>query len=203
MASVFGYSLSLVLVVAGVALCVAEAMAPGAHFIVLGVALLVAGLVGLLLGGPGGVPLLSEPIVLAGVVLLVGAATLYAYRAVDVYAGDQIGRTSDSDDLTGKRGVVTQRVTRSGGTVRLDDGGFDPTFSARPRGDELPEGTEIVVVDPGGGSVLTVQSLAAYEAEQSGGGTTGDPGDAGGTGGGDDGGDGDRRQPGGYRPDDG
>lgn len=166
MASVFGYSLPLLLVVAGVALCVAEAMAPGAHLIVLGVALLVAGLVGLLLGGPGGaLPYAAEPLALAALILVFGAIALYVYRGVDIYAGDDSGRTQSSESYKGREGVVTQRVTRSAGRIRLHDGGFDPTFSARTRSGEIPEGTDVVVVDPGGGSVLTVEPVEAQDDE--------------------------------------
>jgi len=112
-----GLPLSLVLLLAGTGLLVAEAMAPGAHFIVVGIALLAAGLVGLLLPASlGGL----VPFVLAAVVLVTGAATLYAYREFDIYGGSASGQTSDSDALTGKNGRVTERVTEDAGEVKLD-----------------------------------------------------------------------------------
>ncbi|PSP51470.1 protease, partial [Halobacteriales archaeon QH_3_68_24] len=67
-----GNNLALFLLLAGAGLTIAEAFAPGAHFIVLGVALLVAGLVGLVLPSSMG---LVAPAVLAAVVLGAGAAT--------------------------------------------------------------------------------------------------------------------------------
>ncbi|MFB6165385.1 MAG: NfeD family protein [Haloarculaceae archaeon] len=158
--AVFGQQLALLLVVAGAALVVAEALAPGAHFIVLGVALLVAGLAGLLLPASIGV---FAPLVLAAIVIIVGGVTLYGYRQFDFYGGKGAGRTRDSDDLRGKTGRVTERVTESGGEVKLDRGGFNPHYRARCLDGELPEGTEVIVVDPGGGNVVTVEAISAIE----------------------------------------
>ncbi|WP_049893583.1 NfeD family protein [Halogranum rubrum] len=145
--------LPLLLIVAGIGLSLAEALAPGAHFVVLGVALLAAGLVGLLLGPFAG------PIVLALLVFLFGALALYGYREFDIYGGKGTGQTSDSDSLKGKTGRVTERVTPTDGEIKLDSGGFNPYYAARSLHGEIPEGTEVMVVDPGGGNVVTVESL--------------------------------------------
>jgi membrane protein implicated in regulation of membrane protease activity len=151
-------TLPLALVAAGLGLSVLEALAPGAHFIVLGVALLAAGLVGLVLGP------LASPIVLGVFVLVFGALALYGYREFDVYGGKGSGRTSDSTSLRGRTGRVTERVTPTEGEVKLDSGGFNPLYSARSVDGEIPEGTEVMVVDPGGGNVVTVESMsAAYD----------------------------------------
>jgi membrane protein implicated in regulation of membrane protease activity len=152
-------TLPLVLVVAGVVISILEAVAPGAHLVVLGVALLVAGILGLIL------PVLATPLALAAMVLTVGAAALWGYRNLDLYGGTDAGRTSDSQDLTGREGVVTERVTQTDGRVRLYDGGFDPTFSARSFDDPIPEGQDVIVVDPGGGSVLTVAALDELDGD--------------------------------------
>lgn len=153
MIEVLGRSLSLVLVVAGTALCVLEAFAPGAHFVVLGVALLVAGLVGLF------VPAAATPFVLAGVVLAAGVGALYVYRHFDFYEGTGRGQTSTSSDLRGVRGYVLEPVTERSGMVELESGGFDPTYAARTISGTIDEGAEVVVVDPGGGNVLTVEAV--------------------------------------------
>jgi membrane protein implicated in regulation of membrane protease activity len=153
------------LVVAGLGLMGLEALAPGAHFVVLGVALLVAGMVGVVLGpvlGLGGVILAA---VLAGVVIASGAGTLYAYRKFDFYGGKQMGQTSDSDSLRGKSGRVTERVTQSGGQVKLDGGGFNPYYAARALDGEIPEDERVMVTDPGGGNVVTVEALGAIEGD--------------------------------------
>jgi len=155
-----GLPLSLVLLLAGTGLIVAEALAPGAHFIVIGVALLVAGLVGVLL--PPGLGALSV-FILAAVVLLAGAVSLYAYREFDFYGGRGSGQTSDSEALRGKTGRVTERVTTSDGEVKLEEGGFNPYYRARTTSGTIEEGEEVIVVDPGGGNVVTVESLGSAD----------------------------------------
>jgi membrane protein implicated in regulation of membrane protease activity len=154
-------SLPLVLVVAGLGLMGLEALAPGAHFVVLGVALLIAGLVGFALGSFLGPVVLAA--VLAAVVLASGAGTLYTYRKFDFYGGKGTGRTSDSDALRGKTGHVTERVTSTSGEVKLDGGGFNPYYGARTPDGEIPEGEPVMVTDPGGGNVVTVEALGAIE----------------------------------------
>lgn len=155
-----GLPLSLVLLLAGAGLMVAEALAPGAHFIVLGVALLVAGLVGLLI--PPSLAAIT-PFVLAAVILGAGGAALWAYREFDFYGGRGSGRTSDSDSLRGKTGRVTERVTETDGEVKLEGGGFNPHFRARTVDGSIDVGEEVIVVDPGGGNVVTVEAVARFD----------------------------------------
>jgi membrane protein implicated in regulation of membrane protease activity len=150
-------TLPLLLIVAGLGLSIAEAMAPGAHFAVLGVALLAAGIVGFLLGP------LAGPLALAVLVLVFGSLALLGYRRFDFYGDASAGRTSDSASLRGRTGRVTERVTPQSGNVKLDRGGFNPNYAARSMDGEIPVGTEILVVDPGGGNVLTVASMADAE----------------------------------------
>ena len=156
-----GQNLSLFLLLAGAALVIAEAFAPGAHFMVLGVALLAAGLVGLFL--PTGLGVLA-PLILAGLVLVSGAAAFYVYRQFDFYGGKGGEQTSDSDSLRGEIGRVTERITATGGEVKLEAGGFNPYYRARSVDGEIGEGTEVMVVDPGGGNVITVEPVASERA---------------------------------------
>jgi len=162
MVDVFGLftaSLPMLLLLSGAALIVAEAFAPGAHFFVAGVALFAAGLVGLLLNAviPGlGV---LKILILTVVVIASSLATLYAYRELDVYGGTSEGRTTDSQSLRGKTGRVTERVTPTEGEVKLESGGFNPYYRARSVDGEIPEGEEVMVMDPGGGNLLTVESV--------------------------------------------
>lgn len=151
-------TLPLALVVAGLGLSVAEALVPGAHFVVLGVALLLAGVIGLLL------PALAGPVALGLLVMLFGGLALYGYRELDLY-GREAGRTRDSDSLKGATAQVTERVTPTEGEVRVESGGFNPYYAARSVDGEFPEGTEVMVVDPGGGNVLTVEALDPVEDE--------------------------------------
>jgi len=150
-------TLPLLLIVAGLGLSIAEAMAPGAHFAVLGVALLAAGIVGVLLGP------LAGPLVLAVLVLVFGSLALAGYRRFDLYGDANAGQTSDSGSLRGRTGRVTEHVTPQSGAVKLDRGGFDPNYAARTIDGEIPVDTEVLVVDPGGGNVLTVTSLEDLE----------------------------------------
>ncbi|PSP56583.1 protease [Halobacteriales archaeon QS_1_67_19] len=150
-------SLPLLLLVAGLGLAIAEALIPGAHFIVLGVALILAGAAGLVLGP------LASPLLLAGLVLVFGAAALYAYRELDLYGGKGVARTRDSDSLKGETGRVTERVSPEEGQIKLHEGGFNPFYAARSIRGEIPEGTEVMVVDPGGGNVVTVEPLESIE----------------------------------------
>jgi membrane protein implicated in regulation of membrane protease activity len=158
-------SVPRLLVLAGVGLVGAEALAPGAHFIVLGVALLGAGLAGLLLGAflPALLGGLIGTLLLAFLVLVIGAAALYVYREFDIYAGTGVGKTRDSDSLRGLTGRVTERVTETEGQVKLDRGGFNPYYAARTIDGEIAEGEEVIVVDPGGGNVVTVQSIGVVD----------------------------------------
>ncbi|ELZ58777.1 NfeD family protein, partial [Haloferax sp. ATCC BAA-646] len=94
-----------------------------------------------------------------------GALALYGYRELDIYGGKGEGKTSDSDALTGKTGRVTERVTPTSGEVKLDEGGFNPYYAARSVHGELEEGTEVIVVDPGGGNVVTVEGVGPGEDE--------------------------------------
>ncbi|QLG63233.1 NfeD family protein [Halorarum salinum] len=152
-------TLPLLLVASGLIISIMEALAPGAHLIVVGIALLAAGLVGLLLG-PLAAPLAS-PFVLGLLVMLFGAVAFYGYRELDVYGGKGQQQTSDSASLRGSTGRVTERVSPTAGEIKLDGGGFNPYYSARSVSGEIDEGTEVMVVDPGGGNVVTVESLEA------------------------------------------
>jgi membrane protein implicated in regulation of membrane protease activity len=149
--------LPLLLVAAGLGLGIAEALAPGAHFVVLGAALTLAGLAGLL------VPALAGPLALGVLVLVFGAVALFVYREFDLYGGGETGRTTDSASLRGRTGRVTERVTPTEGEVRLAAGGFNPFYAARSVDGEIAEGQEVIVVDPGGGNVLTVEPVAGGE----------------------------------------
>lgn len=153
MVSLLGESLSTLLLAAGLILTVLEGFAPGAHFIVLGVALLAAGLLGVL------VPAAATPLVLGLTVLVAGAGSFYLYRHFEFYAGTDRGKTEGSAELAGQQGYVLERVTPRSGRVKIESGGFDPTYAARSVDGEIPAGTPIIVVDPGGGNVLKVEAI--------------------------------------------
>lgn len=153
MVTVFGFELAAIIVLVGLVLMALEAVAPGANLIVIGIAMMGAGLVGLL------EPSLATPIAQAGLILLFGAVTLYGYQRLDLYGGKGREQTSDSASLIGQTGFVTERVTETDGEIKLENGGFDPHFRCRSTGAPIPEGTRARVVDPGGGNVLIVEPV--------------------------------------------
>ena len=162
-ADLFGpETLPLLLLTAGLLLSMAEALAPGANFIVVGIALIGAGLAGVVLATLGVAGTLLT-LLMAVFTLLFGAAAFYGYHEFDLYGGKGQQQTSDSDSLKGQMGTVTERVTTSGGQVKLRGGGFNPFYSARSIEGTIEEGEEVMVVDPGGGNVVTVESLSYVE----------------------------------------
>lgn len=153
----FGIELALFIVILGLLLVALEAVVPGANFIVIGVAMIGAGAVGM------AIPALGSPLAQAGLVLLFGSIALLIYQELDFYGGKGQAQTSDSDSLLGRTGYVTKRVTDTEGEIKLDSGGFDPHYKCRTRGDPIPAGTRAVVIDPGGGNVLTVEAVDETE----------------------------------------
>jgi len=153
-------NIPLLLLVAGLVLMVLEAISPGAHLIVIGIALVGAGLVGMVF------PPAASPFILAALTLVIGLAAAYVYREFDFYGGKGTARTTDSDSLAGRTGYVTETVTARDGEVKLDGGGFAPYYSARTTDGTIAEGKEVIVLDPGGGNVLTVESLEALGEDE-------------------------------------
>lgn len=147
-------NLPVFLLAVGLILIALEAVSPGAHLIVIGVALAGAGFIGMVY------PPASDILALAILTLVIGVAAAWVYRDLDFYGGKGSSRTSDSDSLSGSRGYVTRTVTPREGEVKLDSGGFDPHYSAQSTEGTIEEGEEVVVLDPGGGNVLTVEPLA-------------------------------------------
>lgn len=153
---IYGLPLPTVMLLVGAGLIVAEAFAPGAHFFVLGVGLFAAGVVGYVL--PPGLESIAL-IIMAIAVLVATGLTLFVYRESDVFSGSGEGKTTDSDSLKGKTGRVTEHVTTTGGEVKLEGGGFNPYYQARTMEGAIEEGETVLVVDPGGGNVVTVESF--------------------------------------------
>lgn len=149
--SVLSQTVSYLLLLAGGFLVIAEAFIPGAHFIVVGVSLLLTGIVSLI--APfGGIPILVVTFIASSLL------TLYGYHQLDIYGTSQ-GQTSDSDSLMYANGIVLERVTDDSGLVKITSGstGFSDKFQARCFNEPIPEGTEITVTDSQGGSILEVR----------------------------------------------
>lgn len=64
--------------------------------------------------------------------------------------------TSNASDLSGERATVTSRISAGGkGEVRLRDSG--KTFFARSEtGSDIEQGEDVLVLDPNGGTILSV-----------------------------------------------
>ena len=155
-------TLPLLLLTAGLLLSLAEAIAPGANFIVVGIALIGAGLGGLALASLGITGAILT-LMMALLTLAFGAAAFYGYNEFDLYGGKGQQQTTDSDSLKGKTGTVTETVTTAGGEVKLSGGGFNPYYSARSIEGTIEVGEEVMVVDPGGCNVVTVESMGYVE----------------------------------------
>ena len=153
-------NMPLLLLSVGLVLMVLEAISPGAHLIVVGVALVGAGLIGVLFPSP------LSPLILAALTLVIGLAAAYVYHEFDFYGGKGTAQTSDSNSLAGSTGYATETITNRSGEVKLDEGGFAPYYSARTTSGTIEEGEEIIVIDPGGGNVLTVESLGAIGEDE-------------------------------------
>ncbi|ARS90287.1 NfeD family protein [Natrarchaeobaculum aegyptiacum] len=149
----------LLLLSVGLVLMALEAISPGANFVVVGVALVGAGLLGVFLP-------ITSPFILAGLALGIGLVAAYIYHEFDFYGGKGTAQTKDSSSLAGATGYATRTITSRDGEVKLDEGGFAPYYSARTSGDSIEEGEEIIVLDPGGGNVLTVESLDAIADDE-------------------------------------
>ncbi len=157
--ALFG-NLPLMLLSVGLLLMALEAISPGAHFIVIGVALVGAGLVGVLF------PPVASPFILAGMTLVIGLVATYIYHEFDFYGGKGTAQTKDSSSLAGATGYATEAITNRSGQVKLDEGGFAPYYSARTTSGTIEEGDEVIVLDPGGGNVLTVESMDAIGEDE-------------------------------------
>ncbi|TYL40333.1 hypothetical protein CV102_01785 [Natronococcus pandeyae] len=160
MVEVLFENMPLLLLTVGLVLMGLEALSPGAHLIVIGIALVGAGLVGMLF------PPAANLLVLAGLTLVIGLVATYIYREFDFYGGKGTPQTKDSTSLAGSTGYVTETVTNRSGEVKLEEGGFAPYYSARTTDGTIEEGEEIIVLDPGGGNVLTVEALGSIGEDE-------------------------------------
>ncbi len=150
-------NMPVALLSAGLILMALEALSPGAHLIVVGVALV--GLVGVLFRARSA--RLSSRVNAADR----SGRDVHLPR-VRLYGGKGTPQTKDSGSLAGATGYVTETITTRDGEVKLDDGGFAPYYSARTTSGTIEEGEEIIVLDPGGGNVLTVESLNAIGEDE-------------------------------------
>ncbi|MFW6448714.1 MAG: NfeD family protein [Halobacteriota archaeon] len=125
-----------------------------------GIAVSLVGVVGMLLGP------YSTPIVLGALIPIVGFVLFYLYRFVEFPRTEAPKQTTAVEHLRGRVGRVTETVTPRGGTIHLRGGGFDPNFRCRTREGTIPPGERAIVVDPGGGNVLVVAPEGSVDPEE-------------------------------------
>lgn len=146
---VLSQTVILGMMIIGATLIIAEAFIPGADLLVVGFTLFVTSLVAWSL------PWLSIPIIFV-ISVIVAVGSFYLYHNYITY-GNEKGKTSDSSDLEYTEGTVVEKVTKTSGRVQLEEGsGMSTVFQARSPEGEIEEGTEVIVTDSGGGSILEV-----------------------------------------------
>lgn len=146
-------TLILVMLIAGAAFMIFEAIAPGADLIVVGIALFLTGLVGWLIPGA------TLPVLLL-VFIAVAVTSYYLYDELVSFESGEGDQTSGSDDLEYNEGTAVEDITPESGRVNLDEGaGMSTKFQARCPHGRIEEGTRVIVTDAGGGSILEVMPM--------------------------------------------
>lgn len=130
------------------------------NLIIVGLAVTIAALIGMLLGP------YSTPIVVGALIPLVGFLLYYVYRFVEFPRSRGPQQTSSASSLLGASGRVIETATPRGGAIELDGGGFDPHYRCRTTEATIPAGERAVVIDPGGGNVLTVVPEEAFDPDR-------------------------------------
>lgn len=149
-----GLNLAHLFVIIGCLLVISEAFIPGADMMVFGTALLIGGLVGMQTGL--GAPLTPANVLYLTIIsVIAGGITFYFYRTYLRGQGEG-SETTTAEDLKDKEGTTVNKVTRSSGRIHLDAGSRSEYQARSVVGDIEPQ-TDVVVVDPGGGTILKVR----------------------------------------------
>ncbi len=130
-------TISLILVVIGLILMIAEAFSPGVYLIIPGTVLLIIGIIGYAF--PDFLFTWMSPVVAVVIAIPITAVTVLGYR----YLGKpEPPSTTVTDSLVGKEGIVTIKIntTDMRGKVKI---GSD-TWSAEAD-EDIPAGTAVIV----------------------------------------------------------
>ena len=150
----------LIMLIAGAAFMIFEAIAPGADLIVVGIALFLTGLVGWL------VPGVTLPILLF-IFVAVSVCSYYIYNELVSFETGEGDQTSGSDSLEYNEGTAIEDITPESGRVKLDDGaGMSTRFQARCPHGRIEKGTRVIVTDAGGGSILEVMPMEDSKGDE-------------------------------------
>lgn len=129
------------------------------NLVFVGLVVSIVGLIAMVLGP------YSTPLVLGGMIPIVAFIVFYIYRYFEFPREERPEQTSSAASLVGAGGRVTEVVTERSGEIKLDGGGFDPYYRCQTDDGPIEEGERAVVVDPGGGNVLTVAPEGAVDIE--------------------------------------
>ncbi len=157
LSSMTAFDLAFLLLVLGILITMTGAFGEP-NLVLVGLVISIAGVLGLLLGE------YSTPIVLGGLVPTVGFVLYYIYRYVQFPRSERVEQTSSAASLVGESGTLLSAADPRGGRVKLDGTGFTSEYPCRTRSETLAEGTDVVVIDPGGGNVLTVAAADEVDA---------------------------------------
>lgn len=130
------------------------------NLVIVGIVVSLAGLIGVVVEPE------STLLVLAALVPVVGFLLFYLYRHVQYPRSEAPEQTSSARSLVGQAGDVTEEVTPRGGEVELLRGGFTPTHRARSRSGTIAPGERVIVIEPGGGNVLTVAPADEVDVDE-------------------------------------
>lgn len=153
------HDLAFIVIVLGILLAMTGAFGDP-NLVIVGLVVSIAGLIGVL------VEPTSTLLVLAALVPVVGFLLFYLYRHVQFPRSEAPDQTSSAHTLIGQPGRVTEEVTPRGGEVELLRSGFDPRHRSRSRTGSIPVGERVIVVDPGGGNVLTVAPADEVDVDE-------------------------------------
>ena len=168
MIELFGLPLPYVLLLGGVLIVLFESIVPGAYFAPMGSTLLLGGITGVF-AISFGISSIGTVVLMIAAILSTGLLSAYTYRSIDLFTdAGEVDRTRDASSLQGVTGVVIEPVTPTDGRITLHTTGFTTEFPARSIDSRIDEGDEVIVVDPGGGNVLTVEPLIDHGLNKSG-----------------------------------
>lgn len=156
--AVTAHDIAFVVIVLGILLTMTGAFGDP-NLVIVGLVVSIAGVIGVL------VEPRSTLLVLAGVIPVVGFLLFYLYRFVQFPRSRAPAQTSSAASLVGRTGRVTEEVTPRSGAIKIDGGGFDPHYRCRTKAGTIAVGETVVVIEPGGGNVLTVARPSAVEYE--------------------------------------
>lgn len=130
------------------------------NLVVVGIVVTIAGVIGMVLGP------YSTPLVVGSLIPIVGFLIYYIYRFVEFPGTERPEQTSSAASLHGAKGRITERTTERAGEIKLDGGGFDPHYRCRTKQGTLEVGERAVVIDPGGGNVLTIAPEGSVDEDE-------------------------------------